>query len=197
MDYFQSEQTEERGGSAPDVERRSEQAETDRLRDRLTGALIGIARAADGNAHLISPSATAVIVEGLAAARTGAEPDRAVLEALLERAGEEKRKMVPNCFACASPCGRTGDYDMTRLDGAEPEIREVKRLILSRIREAAAEVCRGAVPREESSAAERLFYDALTVIGMEDHPLEELQAIAGEAEKAKVRCLAYAGETAE
>ena len=33
----------------------------------MTGALIGLARATDGNEHLISQASTAVIVEGLSA----------------------------------------------------------------------------------------------------------------------------------
>ena len=33
------------------------------LRARLTGALIGLARATDGNEHLINPSATAAVLD--------------------------------------------------------------------------------------------------------------------------------------
>lgn len=39
--------------------------ETDLLRSRLTGALIGLARATEGNEHLLSGSTAAVTLEGL------------------------------------------------------------------------------------------------------------------------------------
>ena len=34
------------------------------------------------------------------------------LTELLAKLREEKKRLVPNCFDCASPCGRTADYDM-------------------------------------------------------------------------------------
>lgn len=150
------------------------QQNTVQLQDRLTGALIGLARATDGNEHLISPSSTAVIAACLPATRPGAEPDAAELEALLKQVEQEKRKMVPGCFVCAAPCGKTSDYDVARLQSAPEEIRRLKGLLLSGIRDLAA------CPHRDD-AADRFFYKALVVIGMEDYEAEDLRPILQEA----------------
>lgn len=142
------------------------------LRDRLTGALIGLARATDGNEHLISDASTRVIVESLAALGSG---DDAALEKLLARVTEEKRNMVPDCFTCASPCGKNSDYDMRALWKAPEEVRGLKKGILRSIRDIAALGCRDA-------ETERFFYKALIVLGMDGWSGEELQPIAAEAE---------------
>lgn len=138
------------------------------MKNQLLGALIGIARAADGSEHLISPSSTGAILDGLAALETGGD-----LEAMLHRAREEKRKMVPDCFTCACPCGRTDDYDMARLDLAAGEVRSLKAELLEGIRRMAAKNLR-------SDAIDRFFYKALFAIGMDDFGPAELDPILEE-----------------
>lgn len=143
------------------------------LRARLMGALIGLARATDGNEHLITESATAAVVDSLAAPEdAGAQ----ILEALLERVGEEKRKMVPNCFSCASPCGRTSDYDLSRLNLASEEVASLKRELLRGIR---------AIARLEQrpEGAESFLYKALIVVGMEDWNADMLRPVLAEMEQ--------------
>lgn len=145
------------------------------LRDRVIGALIGLARATDGNEHLISASATAAVLEGLAATKTGADADNGTLEALLGRVEEEKRKMVPDCFLCANPCGRTSDYDLRLLEKADEEIRMLKNRILTGIQCIAA-----AVPANNDHS---IFCKALVVIGMDDYTAEELIPVVAEVEE--------------
>lgn len=147
-------------------------SEHQKLRERLTGALIGLARATDGNEHLITESATAAVVEGLAVPENaGVQP----LEALLERVGAEKRKMVPNCFTCASPCGRTSDYDLSRLDLAGEEVAALKRDLLRGIREIAR-------LEQRPEAADSFLYKVLIVVGMEDWSADMLRPILAEME---------------
>ena len=76
----------------------------------MTGALIGLARATDGNDHMVSDSTAAVIVEGLFATLTNVNFDNDALLAILDRVDAEKRKLVPECYNCASSCGRNNDY---------------------------------------------------------------------------------------
>lgn len=148
------------------------QCEQDRLRAQLTGALIGLARAVDGSEHLITESSTQLIVEGLVATLPSGGTD-ADLEELIQRAEAEKRQMVPNCFTCAMPCGRTSDYDMQKLYAAEADVRRLKEEILYGIRTLAAKaVC--------DKKMERFFYRALFAIGMDDWGVEELQPILAE-----------------
>lgn len=143
------------------------------IQDQLAGALIGLARPTDGNAHLISPSATAALIDGLAALRSGA--DRAALEKLLERIGEEKRKMVPSCFYCASPCGKNDNYDMDRLRDADREVREMKTQLLQGIQEMAV-----SLQGQPGGAAEGFLYKALIVIGIDEFTPEDLRPILQE-----------------
>ena len=102
------------------------------MNGELIGALVGLAKATDGQEALITPTATALIVRALnAPVETAGE--------LLRRAAEEKQKIVPNCATCAAPCGRTADYDMETLYTAEPEVREAKLRILAALRSLAAD----------------------------------------------------------
>ncbi|MBQ8835490.1 MAG: hypothetical protein IJ001_11300 [Oscillospiraceae bacterium] len=143
------------------------------LRDRLTGSLIGLARATDGNEHLITPSSTEVIVESLFATLTDPRSDAAVLEGLLARVEQEKRKMVPDCFHCASPCGKNSDYDMAALQTAPEEIRALKSLLLLGIQSLAAHALSG----RRDDTVNRFFYKALIAVGMDDFGPEELLPI--------------------
>ena len=139
------------------------------MSDKLIGALIGLARATDGSEHLINADATRVIIDALLA---NADP-----ETLLLRIGAEKRKMVPDCFICACPCGRTADYDMTRLAAAPEDIRTLKLQILTGLRTLAA----------GAGDSEHLLYRGLIAIGMEDYGVTELQPIAAELDEANRR----------
>lgn len=146
------------------------------IQNRLIGALIGLARATDGNEHLISDASTGVIREGLIAAFEDGD-----LEGLLARVQQEKRNMVPDCFTCACPCGKNNDYDMKLLWNAREDIRSVKCRILSGIRELAG--C-----DHVTAEADRLLYKALIVIGLDDFGVEELQNVLQEVEQMRKTC---------
>lgn len=155
------------------------------LREQLTGALIGLARATEGNEHLISSTSTAVVVEGLYAAIPNGVYEDAALKRLLERVEEEKRKMVPNCFECASPCGRTSGYNMAKLWDEEEEIRALKEKLLHTLRETAACIFRGAVPENPREKAEKDLYKGLIAIGIEGFAVPDLQLILREMDQLK------------
>lgn len=152
------------------------QSEEAKLRDRLIGALIGLARATDGNEHLICDSSTGVIVESLLAALAKENTPKTRLEELLKRVEDEKRKMVPDCFVCAAPCGRTNDYDMQELLSAPEDIRSMKINILLAIRDLAA---------HRNEAADSVFYRALIALGMDGFGVAELRSILNEVEAAR------------
>ena len=140
--------------------------------EKLTGRLIGLARATDGNEHLRNPGATEVILEGLRVLAAREE----VAEDLLQRIEDEKRKMIPDCFACAAPCGKNSDYDMEKLKDAPEEIRGLKYQLLRSAGELAA---RGCLPEQD----QEIFYKALIVLGLEDYGPEDLRPIAAELER--------------
>lgn len=107
-----------------------------KLQDELTGALIGLARAAD-TAPAVSNETWQVMIEGLLASAPANYSERSLLE-WIDRVHVEKFKVVPDCAVCASPCGRTADYNMSKIWNAPEEIRNLKVLILWGIRGIAA-----------------------------------------------------------
>lgn len=141
------------------------------LKDKLTGALIGIARATDGSEHLITDSSTAMLVEGLAASASNC--DEPQLTELITRAEAEKRKMVPDCFLCVCPCGRTSDFDLKELGKLPEPVRAMKIRLLEGVRTLALRNARG-------DAVDRFYYKALIVIGMEDFGEDRLAGILQE-----------------
>lgn len=135
------------------------------LPGNLIGALIGIARATDGNEHLITKESTALLLECLAASPATEEE----LNTLLSKINALKRSMVPDCFRCANPCGRTDAYDCSRID-AEPEsVRNAKYDILSKLQTLSGK------PLDRS--AEQSLYHWLIALGMEGYSAEELSQI--------------------
>lgn len=97
--------------------------------ETLTGALIGLVRAADGN-ELVTGETHRLLADGLAL--TGQEdPDPIGVRTMIARVRGEKHRLVPDCSVCASPCGRTADCDMRLLTTAEPSVRALKEKILS------------------------------------------------------------------
>ena len=187
MFCFQCEQTAGCKGCAGKVGVCGKKADTAEIQDKLTGSLIGLARATEGNDHMVSDSTAAVIVEGLFATLTF---DDDALLAIMERVEAEKRKLVPECCNCASPCGRNNDYDMGKLWNADEDIRSLKSLILFGIRGVAAYVYHAAVLGYKDEAIHKFLYKALFAIGMDDWGMEELLPIVLEVGEVNLKCMA-------
>ena len=145
MFCFQCEQTAGCKACAGKIGVCGKKADTAEIQDKLTGSLIGLARATEGNDHLVSDSTAAVIVEGLFATLTNVNFDECALLALIGKVNAEKQKLVPECYKCASSCGRNNDYDMSKLWNADEDIRSLKSLILFGIRGVAAYAYHAAV----------------------------------------------------
>ena len=80
--------------------------ETAQLQDELTGALIGLARATDGET---SPDKDTwrVMVEGLFTTVTNVNFNEDTIRALIDRVHREKEKLVAQCSVCSSPVSYT------------------------------------------------------------------------------------------
>ncbi len=163
--------------------------DTAQLQDELTGALIGLAKATDGNEHLINADATSVVISSLFATLTNVNFDNESLQALYDQVEQEKKKMVPDCFACASPCGKSDHYDMEKLWNADEDIRSLKSLILFGIRGLAAYAYHAAVLGYHDETVDRFFYKALTAIGMDDFSMDELLPIVLEVGEVNLKCM--------
>ena len=190
MFCFQCEQTAKCAGCTGAMGVCGKKSATAELQDQLTGKLIGLARATDGNEHMLSASTAAVVVEALFATLTNVNFDNVALLALMARVEEEKRKLVPECFKCVSTCGRTEDYDMAKLWNADEDIRSLKSLILFGIRGLAAYAYHAAVLGYKDESIHRFLYKALFAIGMDDWGMGELLPIVLEVGEVNLRCMA-------
>ena len=190
MFCFQCEQTAGCKGCASKVGVCGKKADTAQIQDKLTGSLIGLARATEGNDHMVSDSTAAVIVEGLFATLTNVNFDNDALLAIMDKVDVEKRKLVPECYKCASACGRNNDYDMQKLWNANEDIRSLKSLILFGIRGVAAYAYHAAVLGYKDEAIHKFLYKALFAIGMDDWGMEELLPIVLEVGEVNFRCMA-------
>lgn len=130
---------------------------------RVLGELIGLARATEGNEHLLTPKTYKLVAGCLTSSEA---PD-----ILLSRIDAEKRRLVPLCYECASCCGRTNAYDVSRLALLPEEERLLKLALL----EGCQKLARMQPTYEEKAA--KLLYLALYAIGMEDWQEDVLQPI--------------------
>ncbi len=190
MFCYQCEQTAGCKGCAGNMGVCGKKADTTDLQDRLTGVLIGLARAVQGNEHLISEETADTVMEGLFATLTNVNFDNAALQKLIECAEAEKNKLVPDCLTCASSCGKNNDYDMNRLWNADEDIRSLKSLILFGIRGIAAYAYHAAVLGYKDASIYNFLYKALFAIGMDDWGMEELLPIVLEVGEVNLTCMA-------
>ncbi len=156
-----------------------------RLRDELTGALIGLVRAADSNPE-VNADTWRLVIEGLF---TTAGFDGTAIRALIDRVREEKARLAPDCAVCPSACGRTGDYDVSLLRNAPENVRSLKTLILLSLRGMAAYAHHAMVLGYTDEEVNYFFAKALFAVG-EDWDADELLRVAMEVGEKDLRCRA-------
>lgn len=161
-------------------------ANTARLQDELTGALIGLARACSNNAK--TEDTDRIIIEGLFTTITNVNFNDKTLQEMIERVNKEKDRVSPGCVSCASRCGNTDNYDMQKLWNDNEDIRSLKSLILFGIRGVAAYAYHAMVLGYKSSEVDEFLYKALFAIS-EDYGMEELLPIVLETGKVNLTCM--------
>ena len=189
MFCFQCEQTAGCSGCTGNMGVCGKSADTAQIQDQLTGALIGLSRSTEGNAHKLSDTTASVVVEGLFATLTNVNFDNEALLHILQRVEEEKRKLVPDCYACAASCGKNNDYDMKELWNADEDIRSLKSLILFGIRGIAAYAYHAAVLGYKDEKIHQFLYKALFAIGTSDWGMDELLPIVLEVGEVNLSCM--------
>ena len=162
-------------------------AEVAKRQDQLTGALIGLARAADTN----EPTASThrAVIEGLFTTLTNVNFNEETVRRQIDIVRREKAALTPNCNTCASPCGRTDEYDMNLLWEANEDIRSLKSLILFGLRGMAAYAYHAMVLGYTDEEVNRFFYEGLFAIG-EDWGMEELLPIVMKVGQVNLKCMA-------
>lgn len=190
MFCFQCEQTAACKGCTGAAGVCGKKADTAELQDRLTGTLIGLARATEGNDDLISLSTDMVVLEGLFTTVTNVNFNNETIIKLIDRVEDEKKKLIPNCYSCASSCGKNDNYDMDKLWTADEDIRSLKSLILFGIRGMAAYAYHAAVLGYTDKDVNKFFYKALWVIGADNWGMDELLPVVMEVGEFNLKCMA-------
>ena len=164
-------------------------ANTARLQDELTGALIGLARATEGNEQLVTEEMNQLVLEGLFTTITNVNFNDETLKLLIDKIEDTKKKLVPNCFTCSDSCGRNNNFDMNTLWTTDEDIRSLKSLILFGIRGMAAYAYHASVLGYTDETISKFFYKALFAIGMKDWGMDKLLPIVLEVGKVNLRCM--------
>ncbi len=187
MFCFQCEQTAGCSGCTGNTGVCGKASETAHLQDLLTGSLIGLARAANGNPTLAEGTGS-LIIEGLFATLTNVNFDDQSLRTLIDRAHQEKASFAPGCPGCGSPCGKNEDFDLSLLWKEEEDIRSLKSLILFGIRGMAAYAFHAMVLGYTDDELTQFFCKALFAIG-ENWEMKELLQTVLEVGKYNLRCM--------
>ena len=188
MFCFQCEQTAGCAGCTGKAGVCGKTADVAKLQDELTGALIGLARATDGDAP-VNADTWRLMIEGLFTTVTNVSFNENTIRELIDRVHEEKARLVPGCSGCGSRCGSNDDYDMNLLWNAQEDIRSLKSLILFGVRGMAAYAYHAMVLGYTDDAVNRFFAKALFAVG-EDWGMDELLPIVMEVGEKNLQCMA-------
>lgn len=141
------------------------------MKTRLMGALIGLARATEGNENQVTPETKQAVLDGLKATAIGASGD---FGELLTKIAEEKRKLIPNCYACTAPCGKNNDFSLEEIRWEPQEIQALKALLQCA---AQAVACNG----ETDETVFPFLCKALIMLGITGYRREHLLPVLQEA----------------
>ena len=188
MFCFQCEQTAGCAGCTGKAGVCGKTAEVAELQDQLTGALIGLARATDGDT-LATPNTWRLMIEGLFTTVTNVSFNEKTIRTLIDQVHEEKSRLVPGCSGCGSRCGRNDDYDMNLLWNAQEDIRSLKSLILFGVRGMAAYAHHAMMLGYADEEVNHFFAKALFAVG-EDWDMDALLPIVMEVGEKNLKCMA-------
>ena len=176
-------------------------AETARLQDQLVGAMIGLARAAEG-VECPGDRVYRTVIEGLFTTLTNVSFDDDAIRAQIEKTHREKERLLaapvkksagPREKAAgesgaAASLQDTDDYNLGLLWDMDPDIRSLKSLILFGIRGMAAYAYHAMVLGYENAEVNQFFSKALFALG-EDWDMELLLPIVMEVGKYNLLCM--------
>jgi hydroxylamine reductase len=160
---------------------------TAKLQDELTGALIALARATDGDT-VPTADTYRTVIEGLFTTVTNVSFDDASIEKMIEKARAEKVRLVPRCSSCASPCGRNDEFDMDKLWTDDEDVRSLKSLILFGLRGMAAYAYHALALGYSDDEVNRFFCEGLFAVG-DELTVEQLLPTVLKVGEINLRCM--------
>lgn len=155
------------------------------LQDVLTGALVGLARAAEGKAP--DTHTHRVVLEGLFTTITNVNFDSDAVQKQIEAVRDERDFLAPGCTGCAG-CKPAAEYDMKQLWQDNEDIRSLKSLILFGIRGMAAYAYHALVLGYTDDEVNTYFYTALRAIGS-DMGMDALLPLVLETGRVNFKCM--------
>ena len=187
MFCFQCEQTAGRVGCMGRAGVCGKSADTSNLQDELTGALVGLARAAYGKKP--PASATAAMIDALFMAVTNVSFDDDAIGLEVERVRRETAMLAPRCSGCCGSCGGgASDYGMPELWNADEDIRSLKSLILFGLRGMAAYAHHAMVLGKTDDTVNAFFFEGMRAIG-ENLGMDELLPLVIKLGNVNLRCM--------
>ncbi|MDD4699271.1 MAG: hydroxylamine reductase [Oscillospiraceae bacterium] len=186
MFCFQCEQTAGCTGCTGRAGVCGKQADTANFQDELTGALVGLARAASNNPP--TPSTDLAMLEGLFTTITNVSFDNDAISRQIEITKKAKEALTPHCACCSSNCGNSDDYDMNNVWNANEDVRSLKSLILFGLRGMAAYAYHALMLGHSDPMVNNFFYKGMFAVG-EDWGMDELLPLVMETGKVNLRCM--------
>lgn len=152
---------------------------TEEIRQKLTGAVIGLARTCENNEK--TKNTNRVFLKALT---MGGDWSASLFDMseMLEKVRNEKYTVSPGCVTCAAPCGNTDDYDMENLWKESEETGAFKNAILMAVYQIAAKMYHA--DQTEESDTMKLLFRALCMISFEGWNIAGLTPVMVELGKA-------------
>lgn len=157
-------------------------ADTAGLQDKLTGALIGLARNAHDTEALVTAYTDRLVLEGLFTTVTNVNFNNETITELIEKVHKEKARL-------AVAGNNKSDYDMEQVWSCDEDIRSLKSLILFGIRGIGAYAYHAAVLGYSDKEVNQFFYKALYAIGA-DWGMDKLLPLVFEVGAVNLSCMA-------
>ena len=187
MFCFQCEQTAGCTGCTGSAGVCGKTADTAKLQDQLTGALIGLARSSRGKTP--SESSRRAMVEGLFTTITNVSFDEERITEQIENVKKEKNVLTAGSGDGSQPCTGNEDYDMDLLWNADEDIRSLKSLILFGLRGMAAYAFHAMVLGYSDEEVNAFFYEGLCAVG-EEWTMEQLLPVVLKVGEINLKCMA-------
>ena len=176
MFCFQCEQTAGCTGCTGRAGVCGKQADTAKLQDALTGALIALARTIQGK-QTISAKISKQILDGLFTTVTNVNFNDVTIQQRIDAIHREL------------PAG-TADYDMNKVWDAQEDVRSLKSLILFGIRGMAAYAYHAMILGYTDAQLDAFFVKALCAVGEDTWGMDELLPIVLEVGEKNLACMA-------
>jgi hydroxylamine reductase len=186
MFCFQCEQTAGCVGCTGKAGVCGKKADTANLQDDLTGALIGLARAAKVNEP--TESTNRAMIEGLFTAITNVNFDSESVQRMIDNVHREKNSLAFACLACATQGESNEDYNMEKLWNDNEDIRSLKSLILFGLRGMAAYAYHALMLGYSDDEVNSFFYKGMFAIG-ENLGMSELLPLVMETGNVNLKCM--------